>query len=73
MCVCVCVCVCIYIYICNEIYNAIMLRFKFGFIFRNYTITCETRKWSVTCLPLSQHTIASRTIPHSWNSFNSRE
>jgi len=23
-------------HICNEIYNAIMLRFKFGFIFRNY-------------------------------------
>jgi len=23
-------------WICNEIYNAIMLRFKFGFIFRNY-------------------------------------
>jgi len=37
------------------------------------SITCETRKRSVTCLPLSQHTIASRTIPHSWNTFNSRE
>ena len=29
--------VCIYYtYVCNEIYNNIILRFKFGFIFRNY-------------------------------------
>jgi len=35
-----------------------MFRFKFGFVFRNHKfyISCETRKWSVTCLPLAQHT-----------------
>ena len=32
----VCRCSSLFSYVCNEIYNAIMLRFKFEFIFRNY-------------------------------------
>jgi len=33
-------------------------------------IACKTRKQSLTRLLSTQHTSASHTIPHSWNTFN---
>jgi hypothetical protein len=46
---------------------------NFDLYFKTSFIACVTRKQSVTRLPPTQHTSASRTIPHSWNTFNLRE
>jgi hypothetical protein len=55
---------------CNETYNAFIVQLKFGFTFQIHKLyRCEVRKQSVTCLTLSRHSTARRSIPHSWNTF----